>query len=171
VQVPPRARAFDIETSALPLTHLAYFVGTFANRQLMADLKRAGYGDLREPHGYLFQHLLKEPCSVGELSRRLGVTQQAVSKTVAELTRAGYLESAPSDDARVRLVRLSDRGHASVLAARRLRERLEQRLTARVGKKRAEAARVVLSELLDELGGADAVRGRRVPGAETEPGS
>jgi DNA-binding MarR family transcriptional regulator len=169
--VTARARAFPIDIRALPLTHLAFFVGTFANRQLTADMKRAGYGDLREPHGYLFQHLLDEPRSVGELSRRLGVTQQAVSKTVSELTRAGYLETTPGDDARVRLVRLSERGHAAVRAARRLRAKLEQRLLTRLGKKRATAVRLALGDLLEELEGADAVRARRVPPSDAKPGT
>jgi DNA-binding MarR family transcriptional regulator len=164
-----RAHAFEIETQALPLTHLAYFVGTLANRQLASDLKGAGYAGLREPHGYLFQHLLGEPRSVGELSRLLGVTQQAVSKTVSELARAGYVQTAAGDDARVRLVRLSPQGHASVLAARRLREKLERRLLARLGKRRAELVRLALSDLLDELGGADSVRARRVLPPDAEP--
>jgi DNA-binding MarR family transcriptional regulator len=166
-----RARAFDIVPGALPLTHLAFFVGTFANRKLAAEMQRAGYADLRESYGYLFQHLLGGPCSVGELSRRLGVTQQAVSKTVAELTRAGYVETAAGDDARVRLVRLSQRGHACVLTARRLREKLERRLIAGLGRRRAEAVRGALSELLEALGGVDAVRGRRVPPIEGQPES
>lgn len=164
-----RAAAFAIKPESLALSHLAFFVGSFANRQLTADMKRAGYGDLREPHGYLFQHLLGAPRSVGELSRLLGVTQQAVSKTVSELTRAGYVETAAGADARVRLVRLSARGHASVLAARRLREKLERRLVARLGRRRAAAVRSALSELLDELGAADAVRARRVPPANSAP--
>jgi len=161
--VPKSAPAFAIDPQTLPVTHLAFFVGSFANRQLVAEMKRAGYGDLREPHGYLFQHLLGEPRSVGELSKLLGVTQQAVSKTVAELTASGYLEAAPGDDARVRLVRLSARGHASVLAARRLREKLERRLLGKLGEKRARALRSALAELLEELNGAAAVQARQVP--------
>jgi DNA-binding MarR family transcriptional regulator len=93
----------------------------------------------------------------------LGVSQQAVSKTVAELTAGGYVEIDVGDDARVRLVRLSARGHASVLASRRLREKLERRLAAKLGKKRAAALRGALAELLEELGGTDAVKARRVP--------
>jgi DNA-binding MarR family transcriptional regulator len=165
--VPSRASASPIDTQTLALTHLAYFVGSFANRQLLAEMKRAGYGDLREPHGYLFQHLLAESRSVGQLSKLLGVSQQAVSKTVAELTAGGYLETEAGDDARVRLVRLSRRGHASVLASRRLREKLERRLASKLGQKRAAALRAALAELLQELGGTEAVKGRRVPLADS----
>jgi DNA-binding MarR family transcriptional regulator len=161
--VPARARAFEIDPQSLPLTHLAQFVGVFANQQLTQEMARAGFGDLRESHGFLVQHLLGEPRSIGQLAKLLGVTQQAVSKSVSELLRAGYLETSAGDDARVRLVRLSERGHAAVLTARRLRERLERRLTAKLGKKRALSLRLALAQLLAELGGADAVRARRVP--------
>jgi len=167
--VPPRASAFPIDLPALGALHLAQFVGTFANRHILADMKRAGFGDLRESHGYLIQHLLKGPHSVGQLSRLLGISQQAVSKTVAELTRSGYLETqAGEEDARVRLVQLTERGHASVLAARRFRERLERRLQTRLGPKRSAALRASLVAVLQELGGTDSVLSRRVPSPEGE---
>jgi DNA-binding MarR family transcriptional regulator len=130
-------------------------------------MKRAGFGDLRESHGFLVQHLLREPHSVGELARLMGVTQQAVSKTVAELMRSGYLEAQAGDDARVRLLRLSERGHASVLASRRIRAELERRLADKLGSKKLTALRAALSAALQELDGAIAVKGRRVPMSAT----
>jgi len=145
--VPARARAFPIDLEQLPLSHLAHFVGVFANRQVLVEMKRKGYGDLRESHGYLVQHLLRGPHSVGELSKLLGISQQAVSKTALELTRAGYLESEPGDDARVKWLRLSARGHASVKAARRIRDQVEQRLAARLGKRRVGSVRSALRYL------------------------
>jgi len=163
VQVPAVATPLPVDFRELALTHLAHFVGVFANQQVLAEMQRAGYGDLREAHGFLVQHLLRGPHSVGELAKLLGVTQQAVSKTVAELVRAGYLEIQAGDDARVRLVRLAERGHAAVLASRRIRERLEQRLLKTLGVKRARALRLALTDALQELGGVPAVKGRRVP--------
>lgn len=150
------------------MSHLAHFVGVFANRLVLVEMKRAGFGDLRESHGYLVQHLLREPHSVGQLSKLLGVSQQAVSKTVAELTRSGYLESQAGDDARVRLVSLSERGHQAVHAARRIRDRLERRLLGKLGERRASVLRAGLLDLLEELGATDSVKGRRVPGGEAQ---
>jgi DNA-binding MarR family transcriptional regulator len=151
-----------VEPNALALSHLAHFVGLAANRQLLAELGEAGFGDVRESHGFLIQHLLRGPHSVSELAVLLGVTQQAVSKTVSELTAAGYLESSPGRDARVRLVRLSERGHACVLCARKLRERLERRLEKALGTRRAQQTRHALAEALELLGGVAAVKQRRV---------
>jgi DNA-binding MarR family transcriptional regulator len=168
VQVPPNAPAFPIDVRELAVTHLAHFVGVFANQHVMSEMTRAGFGDLRESHGFLVQHLLREPHSVGELARLMGVTQQAVSKTVAELTRSGYLETeAGGDDARVRRLRLSERGHASVLASRRIRDKLERRLADKLGAKKLTALRGALSDALQELDGTVAVKGRRVPASAT----
>lgn len=159
----PTATAAPVDFRELDLTHLAHFVGIFANQQVLLAMQQAGYGDLREAHGFLVQHLLRGPHSVGELAKLIGVTQQAVSKTVSELVRAGYLQIQPADDARVRLVRLSERGHAAVLASRRFREKLERRLLQTLGAKRAKALRIALADVLKELGGVPAVAGRRVP--------
>ncbi|HEX2870308.1 MAG TPA: MarR family winged helix-turn-helix transcriptional regulator [Polyangiaceae bacterium] len=161
--MPSSAPAFPIDLHQLAVTHLASFVGTFANQYVLQEMKRAGFGDLREAHGFLVQHLLRGPHSVGELGRLMGVTQQAVSKTVAELTRCGYLETQAGDDARVRLLRLSERGHASVLASRKIRDKLERRLSDKLGPKRLATLRAALGDALQELGGVAAVKGRRVP--------
>lgn len=167
--MPSNALAFPIDLHELAVTHLASFVGSFANQHVLHEMKRLGFGDLREAHGFLVQHLLRGPHSVGELGRLMGVTQQAVSKTVAELTRLGYLETQAGDDARVRLLRLSERGHASVLASRKIRERLERRLSDKLGPKRLAALRATLADALDELGGVAAVKARRVPAVGASP--
>jgi len=152
-----------LKAEELATSYLAQFVGTFANAQVLRDMKRAGYGDLRESHGYLVQHLLRGPHSVGQLAKLLDISQQAVSKSVAELTAGGYLELAPADDARVRSVRLSRRGHAAVLMARRSRARLEARLARRIGRRKFAELRAILLEVLAELEGVEPVEGRRVP--------
>src|SRR4051794_5331833 len=85
----------------------ALFVGTELNDEMLARLAAAGHPRLRFPHRVLFQHLLAGERSIGELATALGVTQQAVSKTVSELEALGYLERRPGQDARVRLVALT----------------------------------------------------------------
>ena len=165
--MPASSKPISVDPESLGLSYLTSFVGAFANQYVLAEMKRAGYGDLRESHGYLVQHLLRAPHSVGQLAKQLGVSQQAVSKTVAELTAAGYLEAAVADDARVRLVQLSRRGQATVAATRRIRERLEARLTQRLGERRARQLHAGLLELLEELGGVAAVSGRRVPNPDS----
>lgn len=151
----------EVELGSLDLGYLAQFVGQRINDLVLAKLAAEGFGDLRMSHGYVFQHLLSGPGTITDLAGRLGVSQQAASKLVAELVELGYVQVAPAADRRARAVALSERGRASVAVARRARARLEQRLVAKHGAAVARA-RALLAEVLEELGGAAAVRARSV---------
>jgi DNA-binding MarR family transcriptional regulator len=152
-----------VEPRDLDLGHLALFVGYRYADAVKAALEREGFDGLTFSHGFVFQHLVEAPRTIGELSARLGVTQQAASKVVAELTRLGYVERVlDPKDARVHRVRLSRRGWASVMTSRRARARLERRLAKRYGARALEGARALLAEMLEELGGSAEVRARRV---------
>ncbi|MER6439065.1 MULTISPECIES: MarR family winged helix-turn-helix transcriptional regulator [unclassified Streptomyces] len=142
---------------------LALFTGFAAASAVQDALADEGFGDLRFSHGYVFQHLVDAEPTVGDLAAKLDMTQQGASKAVAELERLGYTERVPAPgDARVRLVRLTPRGRDAVAAARRARARLEERLALRCGPESLAESRRVLAELLEELGGAAAVRRRDV---------
>ncbi|MEV4284101.1 MarR family transcriptional regulator [Nonomuraea bangladeshensis] len=149
----------DLDTGTLAL-----FVGFAAASVVQESLAEQGFSGLRFAHGYVFQHLVGDVGpTVGDLAPKLGVTQQAASKTVAELERLGYVERlADPRDARIRRVHLTGRGREAVAIARRAREALESRLAERGGKRRLEECRALLADLLDELGGAPAVRHREV---------
>ncbi|SFD27121.1 hypothetical protein [Streptomyces aidingensis] len=45
---------------------LAFFVGQAAAVLVQEQLAEQGYGDLRFPHGYAFQHLIDNEPTVGE---------------------------------------------------------------------------------------------------------
>ncbi|MET0385706.1 MAG: MarR family transcriptional regulator [Polyangiales bacterium] len=154
--------AKPIDFAQLELTHLAFIVGSLANSQVLDELKRAGFGSVRQSHGYVIQHLLEGPRAVGELAGLLGVSQQAVSKSVAELEASGVIESIASSDARVRRVQLSTLGERVVSLSRSVRRKLERRLQRRTNAGDLEAARRVLLTALEELGGTEAVKQRRV---------
>jgi DNA-binding MarR family transcriptional regulator len=156
------ALAHPIVPAELEITQLAFLVGSAANSWLLEQLKKEGFSTIRQSHGYLIQHLLGGPRAIGELAGLLGVTQQAVSKSVAELEAAGMLEAVPSEDARVRRVKLSQRGEESVRATRALRRKLERRIARRSGDAALAAAKRVLALALEEVGGSEAVSKRRV---------
>jgi DNA-binding MarR family transcriptional regulator len=145
----------------LDLGHLAQFVGMRVNELVLAKIHAAGYDDLRQAHGYVFQHLVEGPRTITELARRLEVSQQMASKAVAELVELGYLASEPTDDKRARAISLTARGHAAIARSREIRARLEAKLVAKHGK-RVARARELLAAVLEDLGGADTVRARRV---------
>ncbi|WP_224241013.1 MarR family winged helix-turn-helix transcriptional regulator [Hyalangium gracile] len=151
-----------VRLEALDLGYLALFVGMRVNELTLEELHAAGFTGLRHSHGFVFQHLLAGARSVSELATLLEVTQQAASKTVAELEQLGFIEDTPSPDARVRRVKLSARGLAAVEQGRAVRAELERRFERSHGRKAIEDARKLLARVLDSLGGAEAVRARRV---------
>ena len=91
------------------------FAGWAQADELQRRLAAGGHGDLRFADGLLFQHLVAGPETMRALAGRLEVTQQAVSKSVADLERRGYVPRARDpDDARARLVALTPRGEGAI---------------------------------------------------------
>ena len=128
-------------------------------RRLAAD----GLADLRFADGFTFQHLVEGPVTIGALAEGLEVTQQAASKSVADLERRGYVERVrDASDARIRLVALTERGQAAIEGARRHRAAVVAELAERLGPRRVEAASRLLDDVVADLGADAAVRGRRV---------
>ena len=152
----------ELDPGDLDLAHLAYFAGLHFNTRLLEALHRAGYAGVRQSHGYVIQHLIAAPISVTALARRLQVSQQAASKTVAEMVGLGYLEDGPALDGRTRSVRISRRGWRMVKRARDLRIGMLAQALAALPERDIDAARRVLLACLEAFGGAPAVRGRRV---------
>jgi DNA-binding MarR family transcriptional regulator len=142
---------------------VAQLAGLTLTDRTLERLHARGHTLLRVSHGYLFQHLIDGPVTVGELAQRLGVTQQAVSKTAAELSAAGYVQRMPdATDGRVRRVALTDRGRDAVRDTREVRAELVGELAEKLGADRVESARRILLAALDIAGGTTAVRHRRV---------
>jgi DNA-binding MarR family transcriptional regulator len=152
---------FDPADADLSLASL--FAGWALADELQRRLAADGLDDLRFADGFVFQHLVGGPMTIGALAERLGVTQQAVSKAVADLERRGYVARTPApDDARARRVALTERGEAAIAGGRRHRAAIEAEVAAKLGARRVEAARRVLVDVLRDLGADAAVRGRRV---------
>ncbi|WP_405580012.1 MarR family winged helix-turn-helix transcriptional regulator [Streptomyces sp. NBC_01092] len=77
-----------------------------------------GFEGLRPAHGFAFARLAPDGATATDLAVHLGVTKQAASQLVDEIVRKGYAERRPHpDDARARLVVLTERGWACTRAA------------------------------------------------------
>lgn len=153
----------DVDPLSLDLATLSWLAGSAANELLLAAIQKGGHPHLRISHGYVFQRLIGGPKTIGALAEHLGVTQQAASKVVAELTRYGYLTSVIcEDDRRVRQIALSHLGEDAVETARSARLELEARLLSTVDPQTMASARRALTCLLDAAGGLEATRRRRV---------
>lgn len=153
-----------VDPAGLDLVMLAQLAGhVLALRTQERIAAAGGHEALKARYGFVFQHLIAGPLPISALAERLGVTQQAASKTVAEMAGAGYLTRTPDPgDARVRLVALSDRGRRAVADGRAARTELAAALQHRLGPRTAATLRRALLEVLDEAGGIEAVAERRV---------
>jgi DNA-binding MarR family transcriptional regulator len=153
--------AFDPGDADLSLA--ALFTGWALADDLQRRLAGDGFDDIRFADGVVFQHLVGGPRAIGSLAERLAVSQQAASKSVADLERRGYVERIPDPaDGRGRLAALTPRGEAAIAAGRRHRAALARELAHEHGEDRVEAARSLLLDVLAATGGDAAVRARRV---------
>ncbi|MFC9692596.1 MarR family winged helix-turn-helix transcriptional regulator [Kribbella sp. NPDC056951] len=152
---------FDPSTADLSLASL--FTGWALADELQRRLSADGFTDSRFADGVVFQHLVAGPVTITTLAELLGVTQQAASKTVADLESRGYLTREPAPtDARAKQVTFTPRGKAVIAAARNHRAALDADLRKALGNNRVEEARQLLVDALTHLGASPALRARAV---------
>ncbi|MEV6412680.1 MarR family winged helix-turn-helix transcriptional regulator [Kribbella sp. NPDC051718] len=153
----------DFDPADADLSLASLFTGWALADELQRRLSADGFEDSRFADGVVFQHLVTAPVTISTLAELLGVTQQAASKSVADLQARGYLSRHPDPaDARAKLVTLTARGNAIIAAARKHRAAIDAELQAALGADRIEAARLLLIDTLHHLGAAPTLRARRV---------
>ncbi|WP_328367400.1 MarR family winged helix-turn-helix transcriptional regulator [Streptomyces sp. NBC_00445] len=104
-------------SEALALTAALLSAAADLTRRINDRVVARGF-EVRPAHGFAFTRLAPDGATVTDLAVHLGVTKQAASQLVEELVRKGYVERRPHpDDARARLVVLTDRGWACTRAA------------------------------------------------------
>ncbi|UDY34188.1 MarR family winged helix-turn-helix transcriptional regulator [Dermatobacter hominis] len=162
--VPPTAD----EPEPLPLDQDPALALQVLARQLatatMDDVRAAVPAPVRESDGYVFQHLLPGPLTVGELAERLGITQQGASKAVLDMDRRGLVvRSSDPTDRRIRRVGLTPAALGAVHAARRSRQAFADAVESTLGPRRAATFRRALLDLLAATGADAAVERRSVP--------
>ncbi len=145
----------------LDLGHLALFTGQRINQLVREELTRMGHADLRDAHGYVFQHLIEGSRSISSLAERMSISQQAASKRVAEMIEMGYLEINPESRGRTRLVAIAPRGWEVIRLARNIRAKLHAELHTRLGSQDVTIASSILRNALASLGGLESVQQRR----------
>jgi len=98
----------------------------------------------------IFQRIGPDGTRLTELAEAAQVTKQTAGFLVDQLERAGYVERTPDPtDARARLVRISERGYATIPVATAAVEEVEAEWTAHLGKQRMAQLRRSLSLLRD----------------------
>ena len=111
-------------------------------------LAEQGFGDIRPAHTAVFQHIDADGSRLTDLAERAQITKQSMGYLVDYLEERGYVQRRPdTNDRRVTLIHLTERGWAEVRAALRLIAGLEQRWSRQLGKERMHELREALTEL------------------------
>ncbi|MFD1656791.1 MarR family winged helix-turn-helix transcriptional regulator [Streptomyces caeni] len=105
-------------SEAMALSAALLAVAGELTRRIHHGVEARGFEGLRPAHGFAFARLAPGGATVTDLAAHLGVTKQAASQLVEEIVRKGYAERRPHpEDARARLVVLTERGRACARAA------------------------------------------------------
>jgi DNA-binding MarR family transcriptional regulator len=117
-------------------------------RRIAEGLAEAGFDDIRPAHTPVFQHIKAEGSRLSELAERAQITKQSMGYLVDYLEAHGYVERrADPSDRRASLIFLTERGWAEVREALRIIAGIEQEWARRLGQRRMEQLRELLTEL------------------------
>ncbi len=145
------------------LTLLVTALHAAFDARTLARLSEEGFGDLRQVHGYVFQHLVPGSIRVSDLAHKLGMTPQGASKFVIELEGLGYVRRrVDPDDQRNRMVELTQHGWDGINAARAIRAEINDDARALLGETDTTQLIGALLRLAEETGGLQELLGRRL---------
>ncbi|HEY3718018.1 MAG TPA: MarR family transcriptional regulator [Jatrophihabitantaceae bacterium] len=134
------------EAQALMASLLATAAGLVDG--IHAGVAARGFQDVRPTHGFAFVLLSHGGATVSELAGHLGVTKQAASQLVDELVSKGYVERrAHPDDARARLVVLTNKGWGCTRAAEQAAADIVHDWTTTLGAQRIRALAADLARI------------------------
>jgi DNA-binding MarR family transcriptional regulator len=103
---------------------------------------------LRTSHTNLFPHLDFEGVRITELARRLDISKQAVSQTIAELELLGVVETMPDPtDGRARLARFTEKGKQGIMQGLGVLRGIEAEIEHAIGKAKFHALHQALLAL------------------------
>jgi DNA-binding MarR family transcriptional regulator len=113
-----------------------------------AELAERGYDKIRPIHDFALRSIVAGADTTAELARELGISKQAVIKTVGFLEAEGYVAVAADErDGRRRLYRLTDRGQALLRTGEQVFNELRDRWARRIGATELEALGDALADL------------------------
>jgi DNA-binding MarR family transcriptional regulator len=119
-------------------------------RQLHADMAKHGFDDLGRSDGVVFRMLNRQPRTVSDLAERLEISKQGAAQIIDDMQDRGYVSRTPDpNDARAKLVALSERGRSALAVARRFHRRYEQRLTRMHGTESIALLRTILQTMAE----------------------
>ena len=117
-------------------------------RRIADGLEKAGFDDIRPAHTAVFQHIKADGSRLSELAENAQMTKQSMGYLIDYLEEHGYVERQPDPtDRRASLIFLTERGWAEVREALKIIAAIEQEWGRRLGERRLEQLRELLSDL------------------------
>jgi DNA-binding MarR family transcriptional regulator len=108
----------------------------------------SGYGDLTAAQSRIFQRIAPQGSRLTDLAEQARVTKQTAQALVDQLERLGYVRRTTDElDGRARLIRITERGNASIALARATIAQIETEWTAHLGVQRMNQLRRALTAL------------------------
>jgi len=108
---------------------------------------------LRTSHTNLLPHLDFDGVRITELARRLDISKQAISQTIAELELMDVVETIPDpSDGRARLARFTDKGKVAILQGLSVLREIETEIELVIGEAKFDAlhdALLALEKMLE----------------------
>ena len=106
------------------------------HRRIVRELNAVGFHEINLSHIPVMQFPGPDGARPGELAERGGMSKQAMNKLLRSLEDAGYLvRSAAPAEGRMRIVRLTARGHAAYAGIYDILYGIELEWTAELGHK------------------------------------
>lgn len=116
------------------------------------ELAAHGYGRIRPIHDFALHSILAGSDTATALARDLGITKQAVAKTVTFLEAEGYVSGeTDARDTRRRRFTVTDRGHDLLRTGQLIFDGLRDRWADRIGAAELERLEEALTELAVQL--------------------
>jgi DNA-binding MarR family transcriptional regulator len=116
--------------------------------QIMDGVRGGEYGYITPAQSRLLAHMGGRPNSMAELSRKLGISRQAVHKTVAELARRGILELKDDPDrGNSKLVVYTEKGKKVNHAGMEIIASIEERIAKRIGSEALQNLKDTLAKI------------------------
>ncbi len=137
---------------------------TVALRLMTTEFHRhmdeAGYADIRQGAGNVFEHISPEGSTIASMAQRAGVTSQAMVQTVDYLERGGYVKRTPDpSDRRAKLIRITDQGQQMLDTAGRILREMESQVREVLGDARIRDLRDSMQQIVAIMSHADSEAG------------
>jgi DNA-binding MarR family transcriptional regulator len=121
-------------TRSRNLRQLLLRASRIVNRHVVEGLRARGYTGLRSTHTTLLSNMPLAGGAITETAERAGISKQAMGRLAADLERAGYIRiSVDPEDARARILELTENGTRLMLDSLDVMAELERRYAKLIG--------------------------------------